>query len=123
MRSILEIIKHAGILDIIIYGLIINFGIYVCSLGLYSMLRFFPGKQQLGEKQPILPTDIFLSITTVFCNTLVFILGVYLWKYGFIRLDQEYSLLRVLAEVLLLTFTMDLLMYVFHRSVHFFQLL
>lgn len=121
MKPILELFHSAGILEITIYGLIINFGIYFCSLGLYSALNYFPTNQRLGEKQPILRSDIILSFLTVFCNTFVFILGVYLWKYGFIKLDEEYSLLQVVLEVFSLTLIMDLLMYLFHRSVHFLR--
>lgn len=121
MRSIIEMFGHSTIFWVTIYGLIINFGIYFCSLGLYSVLNYFQTNQRLGDRQPILRSDIILSILTVFCNTIVFILGVYLWRYGFIRLDKEYSLLQVVLEVLVLTLVMDLLMYVFHRSVHFLR--
>lgn len=121
MNPILEIFYNANIFEITIYGLIINFGIYICSLGLYSMLNYFSSKEQLGERQPILRSDIILSIITVLCNTLVFILGVYLWKYGLIKLNKENSFLQVILEVLSLTLVMDLLMYVFHRSVHFLR--
>ncbi len=121
MKPILETFEHAGILEITVYGLIINFGIYFCSLGLYSALNHFPWKQRLGDQQPILQSDLILSIITVFCNTAVFILGVYLWKYGFIKLDKDSGFIQVAVEVLLLTLIMDLLMYVFHRSVHFLR--
>ena len=121
MEPILEIFEQAGALEITGYGLLINFGIFACSLGLYSLLNYFPGKQRLGDRQPVLRADILLSIITVFCNTLVFIFGVYLWKYGFIRLDKDCSFLQVAIEVLSLTLIMDLLMYIFHRSVHFLR--
>jgi lathosterol oxidase len=121
MNSILDVFHNAGVFEIIVYGLIINFGIYLCSLGLYSVLNHFPNRQPLGDRQPILRSDIILSILTVFCNTFVFVLGVYLWKSGFIQLNKEYSLLWVVIEVLALTLVMDLLMYVFHRSVHFLR--
>ena len=99
----------------------INFGIYSCSLLFYSALNYFPSKQQLGDQQPILQSDIILSIVTVLCNTLVFILGVYLWKSGFIKLNEENDFLQLILEVLSLTLVMDLLMYVFHRLVHFLR--
>lgn len=119
MKPILEIVSHAGISEVIIYGLIINFGIYLCSLGLYSVLSYFPNKQRLGDQQPILRTDIVLSLITVLCNTIVFVFGVFLWKHGFIVLNENQNILWVLLEVLFLILVMDLLMYVFHRSVHF----
>ncbi|WP_430401626.1 sterol desaturase family protein [Fluviicola sp.] len=121
MNTILEVFQNAGVFEIIIFGLLINFGIYLCSLGLYSVLDYFPNKQTLGDRQPILRSDIVLSLITVLCNTLVFILGVYLWKFGLIKLNQESSFLKIMLEVLSLTLVMDLLMYVFHRSVHFLR--
>nr|WP_294859724.1 sterol desaturase family protein [uncultured Fluviicola sp.] len=121
MKSIIETFEHATFPEVIIYGLIINFGIYFCSLGLYFILSFFPTKQLLGDRQPILQSDVILSILTVFCNTFVFVLAVYLWKYGFIRLNKDYNLLRIVLEVMSLILIMDLLMYVFHRSVHFLR--
>jgi lathosterol oxidase len=121
MKSILELFQQAEVTEIIIYGLIINCTIYSASLGLYSLLSSFPGKQQLGEQQPVNRQDILLSFVTVLCNTIVFVLGVYLWKFGFIRLDKEYGPGQIIMEVLVLTLIMDLLMYVFHRSVHFLR--
>ncbi|MDF3026039.1 MAG: hypothetical protein K0S23_346 [Fluviicola sp.] len=119
MRPVLETFGNAGISEVITYGLIINFGIYFCSLGLYSALNYFPGKERLGEQQPVLRSDVILSLVTVFCNTLVFVFGVFLWKRGFIVLSEGQSVFRIVLEVVFLTLLMDLLMYVFHRSVHF----
>jgi Delta7-sterol 5-desaturase len=121
MKLILETFNNAGIFEVITYGLIINFGIYFCSLGLYSLLNHIPGKQRLGEPQPVLRSDIVLSFITVLCNTIVFVFGVYLWKSGFIVLNESQTVFWMLLEVLFLTLVMDLLMYVFHRAVHFIK--
>jgi Delta7-sterol 5-desaturase len=119
MKSILETLHSAGPAELIIYGLVINSVIYCCSMLLYSALSKFPGSQSMGDRQPITGSDIRLSLVTVLCNTAVFILGVLLWKYGFIVLSGNKYWLHVLAEVFLLTLAMDFLMYVFHRAVHF----
>lgn len=119
MKSILEIFQYAGFIETTVYGLIINFGIYAASLGLYFLLNHVSSKQKLGEQQPVNRKDVLLSLITVLCNTVVFVLGVYLWKFGFMRLDKESGPGQVILEVLLLTLIMDFLMYVFHRSVHF----
>ncbi|MES2557300.1 MAG: sterol desaturase family protein [Bacteroidota bacterium] len=121
MKSILETLTNAGYFELIIFGLILNFGIFFCSLGLYSVLSNFRGSRQIGDQQPIVQSDVVLSLITVLCNTLVFILGVLLWKHGFIALSENQYWLRVLAEVLFLTLIMDFLMYVFHRLVHFLR--
>lgn len=118
MSQILQLFQHAGLAEIILYGLLINFGIYLCSLAIYSGLSYVPNKQSLGDQHPVFLSDILLSMVTVFCNTLVFILGVFLWKTGFIRLDSGSGFLQIVLEVLFLIVIMDFLMYVFHRSVH-----
>lgn len=121
MKPILEAFHHAEFPQITVYGLIINFGIYGASLGVYFLLSHVPSKQILGKQQSVNQKDVLLSLITVICNTVVFILGVYLWKFGFIRLDKEYGPGQVILEVLVLTLIMDFLMYVFHRSVHFLR--
>jgi sterol desaturase/sphingolipid hydroxylase (fatty acid hydroxylase superfamily) len=121
MKPILDLFHYAGFIETAVYGLIINFGIYGSSLGFYSLLSRFPGNRQLGEKHIVNPQDVVLSVVTVLCNTVVFVFGVYLWKFDIIRLDQDFGIGQVIIEVLLLTLIMDLLMYVFHRSVHFLR--
>lgn len=118
MKSILETLFKADFIELTVYGLVVNFGIYFASLGLYSVLNNLPGSRKMGSQQPILRSDVWLSLVTVICNTIVFVFGVLLWRYGFIRLSENNSWLYILAEVIVLTLIMDLLMYVFHRSVH-----
>ncbi|ASS48024.1 MAG: hypothetical protein A3D31_00965 [Candidatus Fluviicola riflensis] len=119
MKSILETLTNASYFELIIFGLILNFGIFFCSLGLYTVLSNLPGSRRMGDQHPIVRSDVVLSLITVMCNTLVFIFGVLLWKYGFITLSENQYWLRVIGELLFLTLIMDFLMYVFHRAVHF----
>lgn len=119
MKSILETLNTASYGELIVFGLILNFGIFFCSMGLYWVLSNLPGSRRMGDQHPIVRSDVALSLVTVICNTLVFLLGILLWKYGFIVLSENQHWLRVLAEVLFLTLIMDFLMYVFHRAVHF----
>lgn len=119
MKAMLETLMKVGYGELIVYGLIINFGIFIGSMGLYAVLSNFPKARKMGNQHPISGSDITLSLITVICNTLVFLLGVLLWKYGFIQLSEQQQWWRVLAELLFLTLIMDFLMYVFHRAVHF----
>lgn len=121
MDQTLEALFKADWIEITILGLIINFAIYFGSMALYAALSRLPSAREMGSKHPILRSDVMLSLVTVICNTAVFILGVYLWKYGFIQLSESNNWLYVLGEVLVLTLIMDLLMYIFHRAVHFVQ--
>ncbi|WP_343632782.1 sterol desaturase family protein [Fluviicola sp.] len=118
MNNLLEIVNQATFSQLVLLALLVNFGIYGCSLSLYALLTRFSTSRPMGEKQAVLRSDILLSLLTVLCNTLVFILGVLLWKEGWITLSENQQGFRVLLEVLILTLIMDLLMYVFHRSVH-----
>ena len=119
MNSFLEIFHRAGLLEISLYGLIINLLIYGGSLVLYSILGLFFSKRSLGIQHPVLRSDVYLSWITVLCNTIVFVFGVYLWKYDIIRLDLQRNGFSIVIEVLFLMLAMDFLMYVFHRLVHF----
>lgn len=119
MNTFLQTFQQAGFLEVSGYGLIINVLIYIGSLALYSLLSRVSSHGELSKQQPILRSDIILSWITVFCNTVVFILGVYLWKYGIIQLDNSRTAFGIVLEVLFLTLAMDFLMYVFHRLVHF----
>lgn len=121
MQDILETLNHIHWIQLIAYGLVLNFGIYLGSLGLYSVLGRLSAAQRMGDQHPILKADVVLSLITVLCNTVVFVLGVLLWKHGFIRLADGQKWWQVLAEVIFLTLIMDLLMYVFHRAVHFWK--
>lgn len=121
MNHLLEIVRQTTFIQLVLLGLLVNFGIYACSLGLYVLLTRFSVSRPMGEQQAILRSDILLSLVTVLCNTLVFVLGVLLWKRGWIVLAENQQWFHVLLEVLFLTAIMDFLMYVFHRSVHFLR--
>ncbi len=101
MNQLLDALSKTNFVQLTIVGLIINFAIYFGSLGLHSLLSKFSGSKTMGEPQPILKSDIILSLVTVLCNTVVFILGVLLWKYGFIVLNENEQWFHVLLEVFL----------------------
>jgi len=123
MKNLLETLHQTTFGQLVLWGLLVNFMIYGCSLGLYLLLTTFSVSRRMGEKQPVLRSDILLSLITVICNTIVFILGVMLWKTGWIILNENRQWFHVILEVLILTLIMDFLMYVFHRSVHFLRYL
>lgn len=118
MTEFLQTLKQAGWGEIIVLGVIVNVLIYLGSIGVYRLLNLLKTARTLGEQQHILTSDILLSLITVVCNTLVFVLGVRLWQTGIIRLAETPPWWYILAEVVALTLLMDVLMYVFHRLVH-----
>ena len=118
MEQILKTLQHDNLTEVILFGLLVNTGIYLGSLVLYTILNRFPGSKPIGNEQPLIHSDVLLSLLTVICNTVVFVLGVVMWQNGWIKLAEQQSWMILLIEVLALVMIMDLLMYLFHRSVH-----
>lgn len=103
---------------VLILGFIINLSIFLASILLYKVVSFLPKTKVFGEKQNITKEDVLLSLLTVLSNIFVFVLGVYLWKFGIIKIDFSKTNFELLVEVIILIFSMDILMYFFHRFVH-----
>ncbi|QXU49670.1 sterol desaturase family protein [Chryseobacterium sp. D764] len=103
----------------IIFSLIINGFLYLFSIGLYVFIEKTCRKSQLQEKNhPVTRSDFYLSLFTIICNSFVMLLGVFLWKNGWIVLGETQSVVRIIAEVAALLLLMDLLMYFFHYGAH-----
>lgn len=120
MKIILDILLHASILEVFFYGVLLNFSLYFFSIILYHFLSHSPNKKTFGNEQKLLKKDVFLSLFTVICNTIVFVLGVFLWQQDFIIIKEQIFLYWI-PEILLFTLIMDFLMYFFHRLVHFLK--
>lgn len=103
----------------IIFSLTINVVLYLFSIGLYVFIEKTCRKSQLQEKNhPVTRSDFYLSLVTVLCNSLVLLLGAFLWKNGWIVMGQTQSVIGIIAEVAALLLLMDLLMYFFHFAAH-----
>lgn len=103
----------------ILFSLITNVFLYLFSIGLYLFIEKACRKSRLQEKNhPVTRSDFYLSLMTVVCNSFVLLLGVYLWKIGWILMEQTQSLIGIIAEVVALLLLMDLLMYFFHFAAH-----
>ncbi|MGH1516538.1 sterol desaturase family protein [Chryseobacterium sp. JK1] len=103
----------------IIFSLIVNVFLYLFSIGLYVFIDKTCQKNQLQEKNhPITKPDFYLSLFTVFCNSLVMLVGAFLWKNGWINLGYNVSVVHIFLEVIALLLLMDLLMYFFHYAAH-----
>lgn len=103
----------------IIFSLIVNILLYLFSIGLYVFIDQTCKKNLLQEQNhPITKSDFCLSLFTVFCNSLVMLIGVFLWKSGWIELGNNLSIISIFLEVMALLLLMDLLMYFFHYAAH-----
>lgn len=66
---------------------------------------------------PVTRTELLLVASSVVLNTLVTLVGWWLWRADLIRIRDDSSW-RVLLDVLVLLFVMDFAMYVLHRVAH-----
>lgn len=119
LSGYLQIFLHFSWLEWIVFSLIINVFLYLFSIGLYLFIEKTCPKSRLQEKNhPITASDFYLSILTIACNCLVLLLGVFLWKNGWIEVGNKESAVGIVSEVVALLLVMDLLMYFFHYAAH-----
>ncbi len=103
----------------IAFSLISNVFLYLFSIGLYLFIDKTCRKSPLQEKDhPVSATDFYLSLFTVVCNSLVMLIGAFLWKSGWIGLGNTRSAVRISLEIAALLILMDLFMYFFHYAAH-----
>lgn len=103
----------------IIFSFLSNIFLGLFSIGLYQFIEKTCRKDLLQEQNhPITQSDFYLSLLTVFCNSLVMLLGAFLWKTHWIILDTDPSSVSVFLETIALILVMDLLMYFFHYAAH-----
>ena len=103
----------------IVFSLVSNVFLYLFSIGLYLFIDKTCRKSLLQEKDhPVSASDFYLSLFTVICNSVVMLIGAFLWKNVWIVLGNSPSGWIVFAEVLALLLLMDLFMYFFHYTAH-----
>ncbi|KMQ63219.1 fatty acid hydroxylase [Chryseobacterium angstadtii] len=103
----------------IIFSFLSNIFLCLFSIGLYQFIEKTCRKEQLQEhNHPVTRSDFYLCLLTVFCNSLVMLLGAFLWKNHLIILDAEPSAVSVFLETIALILLMDFLMYFFHYAAH-----
>ncbi|WP_312306060.1 sterol desaturase family protein [Chryseobacterium sp.] len=103
----------------LVFSLIINIFLYLFSIGLYLFIDKTCRKKTLQEKDhPVTKSDFRLSFLTIICNSLVMLIGVFLWKNGWIQLGSGQLVITIFLEVIVLLLLMDLLMYFFHYAAH-----
>ena len=104
----------------IIFSLVVNIFLYLFSIGLYLFIDKTCRKSALqAQNHPVTKPDFYQSLLTVLCNSLVMLIGVFLWKNGWITVGTHQSSVVIALEVVALLFLMDLLMYFFHYAAHF----
>lgn len=103
----------------LVFSLLSNIFLYLFSIGLYLFIDKTCRKSPLQEKDhPVSASDFYLSLFTVVCNSLVMLIGAFLWKNGWIELGNTQSGMKIGLEVIVLLLLMDLFMYFFHYTAH-----
>jgi len=95
--------------NLLVFGLVILLGNW--------MARRYRFRPVTLPPSPLTYTELTVAIGNVLLNTLVTLIGWQLWLRGVIRFRSDIGL-AVVADVLVLLFTMDLLMYGLHRIAH-----
>lgn len=102
-----------------VFSIITNAFLYVFSIGVYLFIdQTCPKNKIQTTDHPFLKSDLYLSLLTLLLNMVVMLIGVYLWKSGWIALNESKNLLILLVEIVAIVLVMDLLMYIFHYLVH-----
>lgn len=115
----LETITTLPLSELIVFSLLLNFFLYGLSIGLYLVLQKYTCSTYIQEEQQaITGRDIKLSLCTIICNALVFLLGMWLYEHEVIFVSEQSTVLIILLQTIGLIIGMDFLMYVFHRLAH-----
>lgn len=102
-----------------VFSLATNVFLYLLSIGLYLFIdKTCPKNKIQTTDHPFLKSDLYLSLLTLLLNISVMLIGVYLWKSGWVTLNESKTILTLLIEIVAIVLVMDLLMYIFHYLVH-----
>lgn len=117
--NFLSFFENLSWLEWIIFSLISNTFLYLFSIGFYIFIdKTCPKNKIQATDHPFLKSDLYVSLFTLFLNSLVMLIGVYSWKSGWIILNESKTILTLLVEIAAIILVMDLLMYIFHYLAH-----
>lgn len=95
-----------------------NLLIVVVSVGIGRLVERTSMRRVTPRAPPIEAAEWALVGSTLVINTLITFAGWWLWRLGIVRFRDTLSPVELAADVLVLAFVMDLLMYVLHRVAH-----
>jgi sterol desaturase/sphingolipid hydroxylase (fatty acid hydroxylase superfamily) len=105
--------------QLVVISLLLNLFLCFTSIIFYLLVHRFAKKGTLfAPYQPWNINDIMQVLCTIVCNAVVFVLGVYLWKYELLEVDFKAKWFTIFWQIVVLVLVMDLLMYVFHQIAH-----
>lgn len=108
--SILEATAAFLLENLIIFGLAIAFG--------HLLIRRYPERRVALPAEPVRREEIIYAISTLFFNTLVTVIGWWLWREGIVTFRTDTGFRAIVVDVVVLVGVMDLAMYLLHRAAH-----
>ena len=111
---LLEQLKTLTIQELFLIFLLENGSIIVLSV----LVGFILDKTISSLWLKISRTELLWTISTLFLNTLITMLGFLLYKYGIVVFSFDTTILSIIIDTLLLIIAMDFLMFVFHYLIH-----
>ncbi|PJZ76945.1 sterol desaturase family protein [Leptospira neocaledonica] len=98
--------------------LIENLLIFACSVYIGNLLAIRYAHRRIVPVPPKVESkEILLAISTILLNTIVTLIGLWLWRTGSIRFRSDIGILA-LFDILILLLVMDMGMYALHRIAH-----
>lgn len=118
--NFLSFFEDLSWLEWIVFSLISNTFLYLFSIGFYIFTDRTCSKNKIQPTDhPFLRSDLYISFLTLFLNCVVMLAGVYLWKSGWITLNESKTILALFVEIVAIILVIDLLMYIFHYLIHY----
>ena len=90
----------------------------ICIIAGQILLSVFSERRICPEPAPLERNEVLLSLSCVFLNTVVAVVGFTMWKSGVITIRRSTDPQTVILDVVCLLLLMDFLMYVTHRICH-----
>lgn len=118
-QSVLNFFARLSVGEAAFWLLIQNILQYALCLGCGQILIvMFSSRRICPEPAAIEAKEIWLSISCVFLNTVVAVIGFMMWKAGIIVIRHDINPGAVFVDVICLLILMDFLMYLTHRICH-----
>lgn len=116
----MEELLNQGYLTITLVAFLLNSLLIISSIAIYRIWHGIPkNKVQVNQYQPIVLSDIWAVLSTLFCNVLVFVFGAFCFKEGYLVVQFQPETIDVIAvQLILLILVVDFAMFCFHKLAH-----
>ncbi len=118
MDKIIEFLFNLSLITASFLLLLENIFIFTSSVLIGNLAVKVFNKKRIGiPPNPIEKREVIYSINTILFNTLITIIGYFLWKKGIINFRDDFSY-KIIFDVIILITVMDFTMYILHRVAH-----